>query len=157
MLKITEVAGYTIFYDPQIKRFHLEDAEGNVIDSAETQEELEKEAKALSRHDFKRIPIFAVGEQTLSKGEITSFNQHDRSMWINMEGERWGSGRSKVNLYSDGTSGYYLQTKANLKIAEQVVAKGASIQTIRDEIEELEKTLKDPITREYMESREGGK
>lgn len=155
MIKITEVSGYTIFYDPQFKSFHLKDAEGNDIDSSASQEELEKEAKALSRHDFKRIPIFTVGEETIMKGEITSFNQLDRSMWVNMEGEGWRSGRRKVHLHTD--TGYYLQSKGNLRIAEQIVAKGASIKAIRDEIEELEKSLKDPITGEYMESREGGK
>ena len=151
IIKIKEIFGYKISYDEQRKKFIVEDADGIELANANTQDEAEVKAKALSKQEFKRIRITQVAEEgRVTMGELTSLNRDDKSVWVSMEKSEttWGSGRQKINLrYS---SRFYEATETNLKILEGIKAKGETLDQVKSEIKALIDTLEKPINLDYF-------
>ncbi|MBU0847026.1 hypothetical protein KKH23_07520 [Patescibacteria group bacterium] len=151
MVKIKEMYGYQITYNPKSRRFLVEDSDGTELAFAKTQDEIEIKAKALSKQEFKRFRIVKVGnEGQVTMGEFTSLNRDDQSGWISMEKgeETWGSGRQKIALRFD--RGYYEATETNLKTLGNIKSKRESLNNILAEIKSLRDILEKPINLDYF-------
>ena len=150
-IKIKQMFGYQISYDVRRRQFIVEDTDGTELAYAQTQDEIEVKAKALSKQEFKRISIVKVNQEgIITSGELTSLDRADKSAWVSMEKSKysWGSGRQKISLNSD--RGYYESTDKNLIISENIKAKAEDLNRIRVEINALEATLEKPINRAYF-------
>jgi len=150
-IKIKEMYGYNLSYDERLRRFIILDTDGTELAHANTQDEAEVKAKALSKQDFKRIRIVKVEQEgQMTMGELTSLNKDDESAWVSMEksSHGWGSGRRKIALAYD--KGYYEATEVNLKIVEDIKAKEESLNHIKAEIKALITTLEKPINMGYF-------
>lgn len=150
-IKIKEIYGYTLVYDEKRKTFSIQDIDGTELAYGQTQDEAEAKAKALSKQDFKRIPIVRVEQEgQVTPGELTSLNRDDRAAWISMEkGEdSYGSGRRKISLRYDHS--YYEATEANLKVIEGIKTKREALKLIKAEIEVLIDTLEKPIDGDFF-------
>ena len=150
-IKIKEIFGYKLSYDERMKRFIVEDTDGTELAWANTQDEAEVKAKALSKQEFKRIPFIEVKQEgQITTGELTSLNKDDQSAWVSMEKseDNYGGGRRKINLRYD--HGYYEVIEANLKILEGIKAKRETLNQIKAEIKALIATLEKPIDMDYF-------
>ncbi len=152
MLKISSVCGYNLAYDESRRLFVITDTDGTELVQGDTQTEAESKAKALSKQEFKRIPIVHVHNSgQVRMGEVTSLNRDDKSVWVSMakrEDESYGGGRGKVSL--DYDRGYYEATAKNLNIAAEIEMKEKTIKVLLDGIDRLIKTLENPIGRGYF-------
>lgn len=150
-IKIKEIYGYNLLYEESSRKFIVQDNNGTELASANIQAEAEVKAKALSKQDFKRIPIVEIGhEGQITTGELTSLNKDDKSAWVSMEKSKggWSGGRQKINLRY--THNYYEATEANLKILEGIKAKREAVDNILAEIKDLKDTLEKPIDLSYF-------
>ena len=150
-MRIKEIYGYTLVYDERMRRFLIEDTDGTELAHANTQDEAEVKAKALTKQEFKRIRIMRVVQdgQTVM-GELTSLNRDDQSAWVSMgkSEHTYGSGRQRVSLRYDHC--YYELTEANCKILEALTVKAENLKHIRGEIEALIDTLEKQINLGYF-------
>lgn len=152
IIKIKKIFGYELNYDEALKRFVVEDVDGIQLAHADTQDEAEVKAKALSKQEFKRIHIVRVEtEGQVTMGELTSLNRDDNSAWISMEKteEGWGSGRQKLNLRY--VCNYYEATEVNLKVLKDIKIKKKTLDQIKIEIADLIKTLERNINSDYFD------
>ncbi len=131
--------------------FYLIDADGNEIGSATTQAEAEKQAKTYAKQKFSKVDVIQFGyEQKIIRGQLTSYNVDDQSAWVSMEKSRssYGGARQKVNLR--GSTRYYEATEKNLKLAEEIEAKGREALRVKTEADELKEQLEKNINLEYF-------
>lgn len=150
-IKIKEIYGYTLLYDERLRRFIIKDADGTELAHANTQDDAEVKAKALSKQEFKRIRIINVEQEGQSTmGELTSLNRDDKSAWVSMEKDEhaYGGGRRKISLNYD--RGYYEETGANLKILGEIKAKREILNRIKTELKNLIAVLEKPINLGYF-------
>ena len=52
-MEIGKIEGYTIIYEPLDKAFYLYDARQEVVGQGKTQDEVEEQAKKLSKHGLR--------------------------------------------------------------------------------------------------------
>ena len=153
MIKIAEVAGFTIHYETREKKFVLIDHEGKRVASAFSQEKLEEKAKALQKQEFKRVPILKL-ESTgqASPGEITSINIDDMTMWVVLKRQYTdGSERQVREKERIGShTGCYEHTEHNLAVAEKIKEQHAIIDTAYAEARRLREQMEKPINLEYF-------
>ena len=147
-MKITEVQGYTIDYEPGHKKFYLKDSEGEIVGQGKTQQEVEDQAKKLAKRGFKPIAALKRSNLVLDMGRVTSLNLADHSVRFSFD-DRKGSGAIKARL-SYGTEIYEL-TDYNRLIKEQIDGLFAETQRIEKRIRDLMEQLEKPINLKYFD------
>jgi len=151
MIRIKEIWGYTLSYDERLRRFIITDTDSTELAHSEKQDDAEAKAKALSKQEFKRIPIINVSHGGYSaRGELTSLNKDDKSAWVSIEKAEgiFGSGRQKINLKYD--SGYYEVTEENLKILDSIIAEREIVDNALEAISSLIGTLEKQLGLGYF-------
>jgi len=147
MIKIATTKGYTVLYDEKLKRFILEDTEGDEVGSGATQEDVELKAEKLSKQAFKfPIPALKVSHLALEQGRVTSVNQDDRSAYFAFDDKTKGS-HVKLHLAYDHA---YELTEVNSRIYAEVEESRSQIKAIEAKIKSLIAQLEKPIDLSYF-------
>lgn len=141
---IATLEGYTIGYDPRGKEFYLKDSEGEVVGQGKTQEDVEEQAKKLSKSGFKPIAAFRKGLLELNGGRVTSLNMADNSVRFSADGKS----SVKVSLRYD--RGLFELTAHNELIKHKVDALLVESHKTEEQIKELLNQLDKPISLEYF-------
>ena len=138
-IKIKNIRGYAVFYDPNIKKFQLKDKAGDVVSQAPTHEEVEKSAGKLSKQKFEQTLAIHVTKHGIRAGRITSLNPEMRQCWISY-GDGSFHNREKISLNYD--HGYFQKTNHNQSIV-------AAVNRLIMEAKEIERKIEEQIT--YLE------
>ncbi len=135
--KISEVRGYTIFYDSRLMRFTLKDPNGDEVGESDKQAALEEKAKSLSKEKFSPIVAWRQSYHGFVRGKITSFNKDDNSYWFVGEDGR----RSKEGGRYSVDFGLIADTPDNLLLIETIRERKKQISKLNEEIQSFEKDL----------------
>ena len=143
-ITIATLEGYTIDYDPRGKKFYLIDSDGEVVGQGKTQEDVEEQAKKLSKSGFKPIAAFRKSILQLQSGRVTSLNMADHSVRFSADGKS----STKVSLRYD--RGLFELTAYNQLIKNQVDALVVESHKVEEQIKELLNQLDKPMDLEYF-------
>ena len=149
--KIGKVETFDLYYDTGRRKFCLENAEGDEVATAQTQAEVEEQAKQLLKKQLSLpIPAFRVSSHAVIRGRITSINPSERSAWfVADKGEHgtYGSGREKVDFrYLH----LYQVTPANEETAKAIKERLNAIALFGKEIADLIKKLEKHINEQFF-------
>lgn len=147
-VRVREKDGYTIFYDSERKLFCLEDAMGNEVATASTQDKAEAEIQGIAKQAFKLpMPAILTRSYGIDRGRITSLNLHAETAYFSYDNKARGS-TQKIALRYDRE--VYVLTEANEQIAKQIEERMAQRAKLSEEIEALKGQFEKPINAEYF-------
>jgi hypothetical protein len=147
-VKIQDKNGYSVFYDPERKLFYLEDAEGNEVGSASTQDKVEALIPEITKLAFKLpIPAILSLHSSVEKGRITSLNLHQGTAYFSYDDKGHGT-TEKIALQYD--KAVYELTEGNERIVSQIEKNLAQKKRLTDQIEALKEQFERPINLEYF-------
>lgn len=144
--KIGTVDGYSIEYDRRDRLFHLVNAAGEDVGSGKTQEDVEAEAKKLSKQKWTfPIPVIISyrGPAEFQRGRVTSVDLGHNAVWF------VASDGSRSKRYLSGET-FYEATTNNQDILPKVAACRQRIKAIEGEIEQLKRGLDCPVDLAYF-------
>ncbi len=147
-VKIKVYKGLEITYDERSHMFEASVGEGECY-YATNQKELEGKLDKYLNKTTKDIPVLQINENPGTKhisGKLTSSNPDTKEIWVTMENLRRklsvSSSYQPYLLYED--------TVTNQAIAKEIDIKKVDMLRIRNEIDDLIKTLEKPINMEYF-------
>lgn len=153
-VEINKTDEHTILYDRERKLFCLNDAAGNEIATARTEDQIEAEIKKVINQAFKLpIPALKSTYTGIYQGRITSVNLDLGKAFFAYDDKKYGR-TEKITLRYDHNC--FELTTANKAIASKVAELNVNIKVLRDEIEALKDSLENPINDEYFNERERG-
>jgi hypothetical protein len=145
-VKITEVQGLQIWYDGRGKIFTLENAQGDVLGSGKTQDEVEEQAKVYAKAAY-HFPINAFESygMNVKPVKLTSVNIKGKALWLVRE-----NGERTKHSFSYGGDSIFEITPHNQEIVTKVHALRDKIDLLEQEAREAIKDLEKPINKEYF-------
>lgn len=151
-MKVGDVKGYEVTYEPRDKLFYLVDSDGERVAQGKTQEEVEAQAPKLSKQKHGMpIEAFIKSGLKLELGNVTSVNPADKSVRFVKAKEpdsRYSPSHVKIRLrYGEKL---HEATASNRQLAEKVDILHGQIKQKEQEIEQLMKQIKKGLPEEVQ-------